>query len=283
LALVGAKGPTRDEISQAFQISDVDRFAAQVGQALESFSSGGAKREFQLEVFNRAYLEASMKLEAAYAAKTRDVMKCPAEQVSFKSDAEGVRKRINAAVEKQTHGLITDLIPMGALDATSRLVLTNSVYFKGKWQSQFTASATHPMPFHGAKGESSVPTMSQRLKTGRWRGADGYSVLELECVPKLGGISWDDLIFWGILSAATLGTRLSWICSCLHRQAISERCEPHCCIRLPTRCVHSVHQLLLPKFTFATPSMTLNGVLRSLGISRAFDEYVVLSCFRSDV
>jgi len=40
-------------------------------------------------------------------------------------------------VEQATQGKIKDLIPQGLLNEMTRLVLTNAVYFKGKWQQPF--------------------------------------------------------------------------------------------------------------------------------------------------
>ena len=55
---------------------------------------------------------------------------------------EAARKTINAWVEKQTHDKIKDLLKPGVLDADTRLVLTNAIYFKGDWASQFKKDAT---------------------------------------------------------------------------------------------------------------------------------------------
>ncbi len=39
-------------------------------------------------------------------------------------------------------GKIKDLVPQGAIDAMTRLVLVNAIYFKGNWEKKFPREAT---------------------------------------------------------------------------------------------------------------------------------------------
>ena len=80
--------------------------------------------------------------------------------VDFRSDAEATRKKINQWVDQQTNKRIKELIPKGATDATTRLVLTNAIYFKGEWSVPFKESNTKNRNFTLADGkEIQVPTM----------------------------------------------------------------------------------------------------------------------------
>ncbi len=57
----------------------------------------------------------------------------------YKSDAitvdfsaqEAARDTVNKFVKDHTNGLIKELMPPGSIDALTRLVLINTVYFKG--------------------------------------------------------------------------------------------------------------------------------------------------------
>ena len=78
----------------------------------------------------------------------------------FQGNADAERVRINKWVEDETHDRIKDLIPPGGVNASTTLVLTNAVYFKGLWGSQFDAKQTRPGKFHIAEDETaSVPMM----------------------------------------------------------------------------------------------------------------------------
>jgi serine protease inhibitor len=71
-------------------------------------------------------------------------------QVDFKTATEAARLTINRWVEQKTEDKIKDLLPPGALKSSTRLVLTNAIYFKGDWQTQFDKAQTKTEDFHAS-------------------------------------------------------------------------------------------------------------------------------------
>jgi serine protease inhibitor len=90
--------------------------------------------------------------------------------VDFRTAFEDARLHINAWVEKQTNDRIKDLIPAGALDEYTRLVLTNAIYFKGEWSAPFKEDQTQDRDFTLAGGETvKTPIMhAPKLDVGRY-------------------------------------------------------------------------------------------------------------------
>ncbi len=83
--------------------------------------------------------------------------------VDFVKQTEKTRQRINRWVEKKTEEKIKNLIQKGDINPLTRLVLTNAIYFKGLWASQFKVKNTKSRPFYLTGGDSvSVPMMFQR-------------------------------------------------------------------------------------------------------------------------
>jgi len=80
--------------------------------------------------------------------------------VDFARDTEGAAAAINAWVAQATADRITDLVQPDNLSTSTRLVLTNAVYFKNFWTLPFSESATRPVPFY-LEGDAAadVPTM----------------------------------------------------------------------------------------------------------------------------
>lgn len=70
------------------------------------------------------------------------------EKIDFQSNAEAARNKINGWVEQQTHNMIKNLLPAGTLDQSSKLVLVNAAYFKGKWENKFNPKETTPEIFY---------------------------------------------------------------------------------------------------------------------------------------
>jgi len=94
-------------------------------------------------------------------ARARTVFGAPLEPTDFKGAAEPARVRINGWIAKQTHDRIKDLLPPAGVDASTRLVLVNAVYFKAGWRSPFTEGLTASADFHGASGKQTVKMMER--------------------------------------------------------------------------------------------------------------------------
>jgi serpin B len=99
--------------------------------------------------------------------------------VDYQTDPEGARKAINDWVSDETRDKIKDLIPQGVLDAMTRLVLANAIYFKAGWLNPFEETATGAAPFHLLDGSVvEIPMMHQSESYGYFIG-DGYRAIEL--------------------------------------------------------------------------------------------------------
>ena len=98
--------------------------------------------------------------------------------VDFKSSPDGVRETINAWVEKQTNDKIKDLLSPGVVNSSTRLVLTNAIYFKGNWQDQFDKEATQKEEFHLSATQWVMAPLMHR--TGGYRYYDGGTFQALE-------------------------------------------------------------------------------------------------------
>jgi serpin B len=63
------------------------------------------------------------------------------------AQTDEARETINDWVAQQTKDKIKDLIPEGALNSDTRMVLTNAIYFKSKWAEKFPKDATKKATF----------------------------------------------------------------------------------------------------------------------------------------
>jgi serpin B len=99
--------------------------------------------------------------------------------LDFITETEKSRVTINDWVSDQTEGRIEDLIPQGAIDALTRLVLTNAIYFNAAWAYPFDDKVTANSPFYLLDGgQVIVPMMNQTASFGYAKGA-GYQAVEL--------------------------------------------------------------------------------------------------------
>ena len=102
--------------------------------------------------------------------------------LDYVGDPEGSRTTINDWVSDQTEDKIKDLIPPGVIDAMTRLVLANAIYFKANWMHQFEERDTSDGMFTLLDGSQvSVPMMFQ-AETFRYMEGAGFQAIELPYV-----------------------------------------------------------------------------------------------------
>ncbi len=99
--------------------------------------------------------------------------------VDYTADPEGARQAINQWVAEETRDRIQDLIPQGAIDALTRLVLANAIYFKTAWMHPFETEATAPAPFYRLDGTSVEVPMMHQGESYAYALGDGYRALVL--------------------------------------------------------------------------------------------------------
>lgn len=169
----GARGPTADELTRVFHFRKDAR--KDLEKLLADWSTPPTAD--QLAVANRLYADRTATIKDPFLELLRTVFAAPLEPLDFRGAPEPARQHINAWVAERTRDKIRDLLPRGAVDPATALVLVNAVHFKAKWQDPFKLEHTRPAPFHGAAGEREVPMMT-RTGTGL-NVLDGLKVLDL--------------------------------------------------------------------------------------------------------
>ena len=99
--------------------------------------------------------------------------------LDFINSTEQSRKTINEWVSQQTEERIEELIPQGLIDAATRLVLTNAIYFNAAWMYPFDEKNTVDGDFNLLNGDTvTIPTMNQSELFNYMKG-ENYQVVEL--------------------------------------------------------------------------------------------------------
>ena len=123
----------------------------------------GEDRPYEINVANSLWLEQTYPFRPQLLAILNETYGAAARQVDFIFNADPTRIQINNWVEEQTKSKIKDLLAPGTIDADTRFVLANAIYFKGHWVDEFDERRTQPEDFTLLDGSSiKVPLMSQR-------------------------------------------------------------------------------------------------------------------------
>jgi serpin B len=171
MTCAGARGQTEQEMAKTLQfptgISN-EQFNKAFGEIIKQLNAEGQKGAFALVVANALWGQKDYKFLPDFLTTVKTNYDGSLEQVDFKTQAEEARKTINAWVENKTRDKIKELIKPGTLDTMTRLVLTNAIYFKGKWAHQFKTDLTKESPFTLLTGEKAlgVPMMNQKERFG---------------------------------------------------------------------------------------------------------------------
>lgn len=100
--------------------------------------------------------------------------------VDYAGDPGGAREAINTWTSDQTAGKIPNLVPAGALDPLTRLLLVNAIYLKAPWEEPFSKAQTQQAAFTRAEGSRvDVPMMSCAVKSARYASGPGWQAVDL--------------------------------------------------------------------------------------------------------
>jgi serpin B len=102
--------------------------------------------------------------------------------VDFAKATEEARQVINQWVEDQTEEKIKDLIPEGALNSLTRLVLANAIYFNAGWFHPFDEGNTQEGPFNLLDGSQVSADFMFQEEEFNYTEGEGYQVIELPYV-----------------------------------------------------------------------------------------------------
>lgn len=171
--------------------------------------------------------------------------------MDFQNQTEPSRVTINQWVQKQTNDKIKDLLPPGFIEKATELVITNAVYFKGRWENAFHKSETKSDDFFtAAKVSVKTPFMHQ---TSHFSLAETAQAQMLE-IPYRGGT----LSFVVVLPKSEPLEKFETEFSYDHFLALRKNTS------------YDLVQVSLPKFK-AESRFDLAEVLSNLGMPLAFD------------
>lgn len=267
MAYAGARGETRAQMREVlrYPLDDAALHGAfgSVRETLNARATGveeangryGAEDDpvpFTLSIVNAMWGQEAYPFLESYDTILKEAYDSELREVNYIEDAAGARDAINEWVAGETDDRIDELLPAGALNSLTRLVLVNAVYFLANWKYPFDDEITSTESFQAVDGrEYEVPMMRQE-HSWLYGEVDGVQVVEL---PYIGEeVSMVVLLppegsfgsFEDSLTSESIGSYVT---------GVEER----------------EGEVRLPRFGFSA-GFTLGDVLRSMGMVDAFDE-----------
>jgi len=252
MTYAGARGNTAAEMARVLHFPGTgEGFHAAFHDLVADLDGRLNEKGNELNVANALWGQKGFDFLEEFIDLTRKYYGAGFQEVDYVGAAEEARQTINAWVEKETKGKIKDLIPPGVLSVDTRLVLTNAIYFYGKWALEFEKKNTRDAPFTLMSGETvQVPMMNRK-----W----DYDYMENEEMQALelpygdGAASMVILlpkkkdVLPGLEKALTGETYSTWLEGIRKREVV----------------------VAIPKFTM-TSQFNLKSTLSSMGMKEAF-------------
>lgn len=250
----GARGTTASAMAQGLHVStSPDETMRSAGALVRAFNDP-SRTAYELSVANRLFGEATYAFAPAYLETTRDAFGAELERVDYLGAAEPARLGINRWVSERTHDRIPEILPSGSVDADTRLVLVNAVYFHGRWAVPFDPAATRDAPFHPT-GDATVSVPTMHRAGGRYGEDEGVLLYEL---PYAG----EDVSMLFVLPREAAGL-----------DAVEAGLDAEDVDRWASRVGNNPRvEVSLPRFRIEGPPMALSAALSSLGMAEMFSD-----------
>jgi serpin B len=157
----GAREQTAEEIQSVFYFPANDSLRREGFSVLNAGLNNGDSR-YSLRTANALWAEKTYPFLTEYTGTAERSYGAKTTNLDFKGHTEESRITINSWVENKTEDRIKDLIPAGAIDPLTRLVITNAIYFKGDWVKRFDKNQTTDAEFRMAPGKTVKIPLMQR-------------------------------------------------------------------------------------------------------------------------
>jgi serpin B len=260
MTYAGARGETERQMAETMHFADLAQEALhpafnRLDQVLAARGQGAAgKKEgegFRLHIANALWGQQGYPFLEAFLDTLARNYGAGLRLVDYIQAAEQARVTINDWIAAQTEDRIKDLIPPGAIDSMTRLVLTNAIYFNAAWQFPFDEARTADGPFTRIDGSQVQVPMMQATESFGYAAGEGYQAVDL--LYDGGELSMVVLLpaegAFDAFQAALDAGQVSGILRQLSRQQVA---------------------LTMPKFEFES-EFQLASVLQGMGMTEAFN------------
>ncbi len=188
MTLAGAEGSTKEAMLKTLHYNldanalhpVLNALVLDIKASEENVMEDMEGNPFQLNIANSIWGQAGLDFKSAFLDTLAKNYGAGIYRVDYKSAPDEARKTINEWVSEETEEKIPNLIPPGAIDGLTRLVLANAIYFNGSWYTPFKPSMTSKETFYQLDGSESQVEMMKLYGEGMpyFRG-DDYQAVQL--------------------------------------------------------------------------------------------------------
>lgn len=264
----GARGNTSKEIEKVFYFPENDSSRrSSYANILNTINK--ARGKYKLHIANAIWLQKDYFFLKSYKDIISKYYLGEIKNLDFDKNPNDSSFKINNWVSKNTNNKIKKIVSPDMFSSSTRAILTNAIYFKGKWKHQFDKTHTKFEDFTVGSGQKIKVPMMKLIDNNlnfNYAESDGIQILEM---PYQG----DKISMLVLLPKIKMSNRIynkdeiqSQSINISQLQSILSPVKLHKWInKMKPESVH----IYIPKFTFKT-SYSLNDHLKNLNLSLPF-------------
>ncbi|CAL8124602.1 unnamed protein product [Orchesella dallaii] len=173
MLMAGAQGNTREQIKTVMKFpTDEEKLFTTFQEYIQQLNSPS---EVKTEVASRVFLKEGFLIKENFQNVLKHYFQSPLQQINFGKPKKAAEE-INNFVSTKTNHRIQKIVDASDLTNQTRMVLVNTLYFKGAWENPFPTTSTRRMPFY-LDDTRNVQVDMMRLET-YYRAVD---IKELDC------------------------------------------------------------------------------------------------------
>ncbi|XP_059140424.1 uncharacterized protein LOC131928410 [Physella acuta] len=249
---MGARGQTASEMKNTLQLNDVQAPHAAYKTLLHDLNT---VQNVQLSVANGIWVNPSYPVKSTFTMEAAENYNATSENFDLSANG-GPEAPINAWIANRTVNKIRSVLQPGAINGATLMVLVNTVYFNGVWESKFKTPATQKANFY--KSDGSVAQVDMMSQVGRFQ-------IRQSAMP---GVDMVKIPFQNTRFAfyVALPRSVSGLPDLESRLTSGNMVDLN---NLFTNFTAGLVELYLPKFNHSA-TMNLNNPLKSMGMPTAF-------------
>ncbi|WP_135609696.1 serpin family protein [Methanococcoides sp. AM1] len=174
----GAEGTTQQQMAEVLYYP-LDRSVMRLSAKEYIDTVNRNSDDYELKTANAIWLREDQQLVADYENNIEEYYNGNVDKLDFEGEPEESAKTINEWVEEQTNNKIKDIIDGQSFDGYTKLVVTNAIYFNGRWQEDFVEFRTNKEPFHLTEGEEIQVDMMYDQRKASYGETPEAKILEL--------------------------------------------------------------------------------------------------------
>jgi serpin B len=163
MTYAGARGNTEKQMADVLNFTlPQDLLHSTYSKLIKNLKSA---KDYELNIANALWLQKDYKYLQQFLNTIEKYYNSDLKNVDFTKAPREAAKEINMWVFIHTKGKIENIVNPDEIESNTKLILTNAIYFKGKWKYEFDKQNTEGRDFHLVNGTTKKVKMMSKYSS----------------------------------------------------------------------------------------------------------------------